>query len=193
MRAGVGPRVMKVSEKLETPIGAVVFTLATELMDGDDAAHRCALQLVQFAPQLPSKVSVETCYAVVATAGSASSLLKVTFEAILNPTSPLEMSPSTGEGLDAMEFVGPNHVLQLGTEDREFLEARLKGAARVGGSGDGLLENGLRIQLDNVRPNSLASLHILVAWNPTTNPEPLSCWFAVEQDHDAVLSKVNVR
>ncbi len=100
--------------------------------------------------------------------------------------------PETGEALDAQGWDNGTHIVLVGTEDEEFLIARLSPSIALG-EGNYNVEyndNGLAICFAQVPAHSSLVLHFVIAWNRSPEPSDCSCWYAVGTPHQNVLTNV---
>ena len=170
---------------VETPIGNLRFVAYAdgEPLGATVATFRCGV----LEPILPLGMSVTRSVGVMVAVHPQVTMQNFQVRALWTEEPPTNASPSSGERLDAQEWVGGGHIVVLGTEDGEALEDRL--------TEHGLLPDtypvsnlpvGLEVTLPQVPAGFTTTLHFIVAIN--THPEPVDCsaWFAADVPHERV-------
>jgi len=90
----------------------------------------------------------------------------------------------TGEALDAWEWEHQNHLVVVGTEDADWLNARIPLAPFTPDEYPITMEeNRMVVRLEKLPEGRSYSLHFIVAWNPYPEPHECSCWYAVDVPH----------
>jgi hypothetical protein len=143
-----------------------------------------------FQPKIPPGMSVLACYGVVLRINVPDPVVDLRYQALLEPTSMVSSGASTGEGLEAKEWSGPNHVMLIGTEDREYLMRRLSPGIVLPDAPFTYTPESLSVHIAKIPSGQPLSLHFVVAWNALPETAEPSCWFAVDQSHNSVLSVV---
>jgi len=173
---------------IETPLGKVEISFDAICNKSDEEAAKNCIQVIPYSPRVPPGMSVTGCFVAVALITPRYPLRNVLFRARLNAYESIDSGPETGEALDALSFYGNHHIVLVGTEETDFLNARLKGAAEFPEAQYPFTEDAVTIQLLEASAEKTLSLHFVVAWNKLPEPKDCSCWFAVDQDHKAILS-----
>jgi hypothetical protein len=97
---------------------------------------------------------------------------------------------------DAQEWSNDKHVVMIGTEDSERLCQRLESEVVLSETSDLCFveyeDAGLVITVAEVPAATALSLHFVVAWNQLPEPEECSCWFAVDVEHQFLLSSAHI-
>ncbi|WP_156379427.1 hypothetical protein [Acidovorax sp. Root402] len=137
---------------------------------------------------LPPGMSVEKCWAAIFTLVAGTQTPSALLQAQLWPSLPTSGNPGTGEGLEAQTWEGGGYMLAAGTEDEEFLRARignpkLRAEARYEPAS-------LTVALSNLPPYITTEVHFIVAWNHFPEAVEGSCWYAVDQSHSWVAARV---
>ena len=166
-----------------TPLGELALSLESET-PGVMLVARAA----EFHPDLPPGMTVEKCWAAIFTLVAGTQAPGALLRAQLLPSRSTSGCPETGEGLEAQTWEGGGHLLAVGTEDEEFLRARignpkLRAEARYEPAS-------LTVFLSNLPPNTTTEVHFIVAWNHFPEPVECSCWYAVDQSHSSVTAQV---
>jgi hypothetical protein len=168
---------------VETPIGNLTFEAFA------DGVPLCA-PVVSFRsghvePALPSGMSVAGSVGVLVALEPEITLQGVRIRATWEGAAGAVVSPTSGERLDAQEWVGQGHIVVLGTEDGEALADRLvEHGLRLDPYPVHYSPLGLEVVLPQVPAGSATTLHFVVAVN--THPEPVDCsaWFAADVPHE---------
>ncbi|WP_313637832.1 hypothetical protein [Paenibacillus sp.] len=99
----------------------------------------------------------------------------------------------TGQFLQASTWNKGSMRLSIGTEDSEYLEQRMMNnwlmPIRKSDSYNltGSNEDGLEIDLPNIRANELCQFHVFIAWGSSSDRYDASTWYAVDQDSKQIL------
>ena len=170
--------------QIRTPLGNVEF----QVEPAGIPAPGVSIVAAPFQPKIPHGMSVLACYGVVLQVNVPKPVVDLRFQAVLEPTSEANSGASTGEGLEALEWTGQNTVMLIGTEDREYLERRLPHGIVLPDNPFTYSPASLSIHIAKIPSGQLLSLHYVVAWNELPETVAPSCWFAVDQPHNSVLS-----
>ncbi len=170
--------------RITTPIGELEFTADADVK----TTSQLNLSAAPFAPLLPNEMSVAACYGVLLHIHTSQTTTDIHFKARLHPTVPLEHGAETGEGLEAQAWYGKEYVLLVGSEDAEFLQARLRERIVVSKHSFSYSENSLSVRISRLPKTETLSLHFIVAWNEFPEPHDCSCWYAVDQPHIAIAA-----
>ncbi|WP_293372684.1 hypothetical protein [Nevskia sp.] len=138
-----------------------------------------------FVPDLPSGMSVEGCVAVVFECHSETEFCGFSYECAWVDQTVACTGPETGEALEALGWDNGTHMVLVGTEDEEFLSARLSTpiAFAKGNFDVEYKNNGLAICFARFPARSSLVLHFVIAWNRSPEPSACSCWYAVSTPH----------
>jgi|GEM_PF-5420716 len=152
--------------------------------------------------RVPATVEVSGCVALCWTVRAQRRLeaLRVRCE-WSNPPEMRGYGPSSGEGLDCLQWELDGSVLALGTEDGDFLGQR---ASRGDGvpralAGDldyGTVEytdSGLVVPFSRLEVGEVLEVHFVIAWKHAVSEDDVSAWLAVDQDHEHVMRALGVR
>lgn len=169
--------------QIGTPIGELHFAIE---VFGEHQAEP-SLEDFAFQPILPLGMSVATCCAVVLHLPGDEADMRVRFTATLVPTVSVDSGAETGQGLEAQSWRSENHVLLLGTEDAEFLEARLPNQMRISDGSFTYGPNSFSMEFARNESSLPIEIHFLTAWNELPEPKECSCWYAVDQSHATVM------
>ncbi len=167
---------------LRTSLGVFEFSL-----DSDAKLSRCELDTKNLEPQLPDGMAVESCIAVLLNATTDSAISKFTWKCLF--LGDVQGSPCSGEGLEAQEWEADGRVVVVGTEDDEFLAARLpfivldptKTMCHYSGKA-------VKVTIPNIPSGTEFSLHFVVAENASPETTDGSCWYAVDYPHNQLNS-----
>lgn len=170
--------------QIRTPLGNLEF----QVEPAGIPAPAMSIVAAPFQPKMPHGMSVLACYGVVLQVNVPKPLVDLRFHSFLEPTSVASSGASTGEGLEALEWTGQNTVMLIGTEDREYLERRLPHGIVLPDDPFTYSPESLAIHIAKIPSGQLLSLHFVVAWNELPETVAPSCWFAVDQPHNSVLS-----
>nr|WP_315466550.1 hypothetical protein [uncultured Undibacterium sp.] len=174
--------------RINTPIGELEFTADADV----ETTSQLNLSAAPFAPSLPNEMSVTACYGVLLHIHASQATTGIHFKARLHPTVPLEHGAETGEGLEAQAWYGDEYVLLVGTEDAEFLQARLREHIIVSKDSFSYSENSISVRVSHLPKAETLSLHFIVAWNEFPEPHDCSCWYAVDQPHNTIGATINI-
>lgn len=173
--------------QIETPLGMLQVSLLGASEPGEAGSVNCRMDVVPIKPSLPSGMSVSGCVAAIVFVEPREALRNIRFHARLLKSQIFEASPETGEGLEAQSFRTASHVLLVGTEDAEFLQARLRESVTLPEAPFTYTNDSIALEISEVRTGKEISLHLLMAWNELPEPQECSCWYAVDQSHSALL------
>lgn len=180
-------------KSIKTPLGDLQISVQAVGGRGDvDAIANC-VQVFPFNPDIPPGMSVSGCVAAVASISPGETLRNVLFRARLDASEEVESGLETGQGLEAQSFRSARHVVLVGTEDADYLKARLKGNVQLPEDPYTYTDDSISVQLSEVAAGETISLHFVVAWNDLPEPQDCSCWYAVDQRHSALLSALALR
>ena len=150
----------------------------------------------QIAPNLPSEMSVAGCVGVVLACHAITPVQNLRFECVWETPPPFCTGSDTGEGLDAHGWENKTHLLLIGTEDQDLLNARLPKAVLLSSDRSKypieLTEGGLAICVEFIPAACNLSLHFLIAWNSRPESVECSCWYAVDIPHNRVQSELRL-
>ena len=164
---------------IATPLGLVTIT---------GRAQRVNVVAADFQPSLPPGMSVVACQAVLVRLSQLRRDCTASVDVRLIETGEVFGGAETGEGLEAMVWRGLGHVLAVGTEDAELLHLRT-GASAPAAKFE-YQSDGLTIIFPEPSNCEEVLLHLVLAWNPDPEPSPESCWYAVDQRHELIASRV---
>lgn len=170
--------------RIATPIGELEFVAETDV----ESTSQLSLSAAPLEPSMPNGMSVAACYGVLLHIQAPQAATDVLFKAQIHSTAPLKHGAETGEGLEAQAWYGHRYVLLVGTEDAEFLLARLRGRIVVSNESFAYSASSLSVRVARVPEANSLSLHFVVAWNELPEPQDCSCWYAVDQPHGAIAS-----
>lgn len=170
--------------RITIPLGELEFTADADL----ETTSQLNLSAAPFAPSLPNGMSVTACYAVLLHVHASQATTDIHFKVRLHSTVPLEHGAETGEGLEAQAWYSKKYVLLVGTEDAEFLQARLREHIIVSKDSFSYSENSISVRVSRLPKTETLSLHFIVAWNEFPEPHDCSCWYAVDQPHGAIAA-----
>lgn len=145
-----------------------------------------------FVPDLPEGMSVEGCVGVLFQYEAKVQLSGLRYECEWVRRTAACTGPETGEALDAQGWDNGTAMVMVGTEDENFLSARLLPPIAFGeGNYDvDYSEDGLAVCFARFPAGSSLDLHFVIAWNPSPEPANCSCWYAVGTPHRALLAEV---
>jgi hypothetical protein len=172
------------STRIETPLGSLEFL--TEFSEAASRGHSLVIAPIQ--PMLPLGMSVAACFCVLLSVQAGDAPASVLFSAKLRPNAPVTAGAETGQGLEAQVWRSPLHVLSVGTEDAEYLRARLPGGFAVAGDPFDYSPETLSVNIASIPSGESLSLHFVVAWNELPEPKDCSCWYAVDVSHKAAIA-----
>lgn len=168
---------------LETPLGLLKFY--AELVGGK--LTNLKLSKVKIEPSLPAGMSVSACFAVLLEFSVKEGVSGFQFHCDWERFEGKGYGNS-GEGLDAWEWEHNNQLVMVGTEDADWLNARIPLASFAPDEYPIAMEdNRIKIRLDKLSEGGPYSLHFVVAWNPYPEPHKCSCWYAVDVPHKVVV------
>ncbi len=169
-----------------TPLGDLEFLVRVE----DVPPVEVSLRAAPLRPTIPLGMSVLGCYGVVLQITASTPVYGLNFKASLKMMPSVSSGPATGEGLEAQEWISDDYVMLVGTEDADYLRARLPGAIVLPDNPFTYSHDSLSIRVSAIPPAASLSLHFVVAWNRLPELVEPSCWFAVDQLHSRVLGSV---
>ncbi|MFN3166569.1 MAG: hypothetical protein ACE37H_05840 [Phycisphaeraceae bacterium] len=165
----------------ETSIGVFEFSITS-----DQPLAECDLVISNPEISLPDGMSVENCVAVLVRAKTGTAIRGLIWKSTC--LEQISGMPSSGEGLEANEWEAKGRLVVVGTEDEDYLAARLpfvelmpdKSLCQLSGQG-------IQVSLPYVPSQTSISLHFVVAENPAPEPAECSCWYAVDYPHAALF------
>ena len=169
---------------LNTPIGSLSFSAKAAKGNLDNFEIKtCEIQ-----PILPEGMSVEVCTAVLLRGTSVIDIENIVYSCTWDSLKEKGYGTS-GEALDAWEWEHKGKLVMVGTEDSEWLDARLKLNKEFNPSNYpiSMTENRIIIKIEEFRANKELSLHFVVAWNSLPEKKECSCWFALDFPHERIL------
>ena len=172
------------SHQICTPVGNL--QIAADVLGLLQSAP--IFEVFAYQPTLPPGMSVAACHAIVLSLPGADTDTEVRVSATLIPMVSVDSGADTGEGLEAQSWQGENHLLLLGTEDSEYLKARLPNQVRVTDSSFSYAHHSFSLEFTRCHGRVPIELLFLLAWNELPDPQDCSCWYAVNQGHAYVLS-----
>jgi hypothetical protein len=174
------------SVHIQTPLGNLEFLVES----ADIPTIGACIHAASFQPEIPPGMSVLACYGVVLQVDAPNTVSDLKFKAVLKPNSKINSGAATGEGLEAQDWNNKNWVMLVGTEDLEYLKARLHPSIVFPDFPFTYSAESLSIHIAKIPAGESVSLHFIVAWNELPETVEPSCWFAVEQPHMSILSAV---
>lgn len=175
-------------QSIQTPVGDLqIFIEATCGQTDAEALANC-IRVAPYDPGMPSGMSVSGCAVALVEITPEEPLRNVKFGARLIPAEQVESGPETGEHLEAQGFRSDRHVLLVGTEDADLLDSRLMRSTKLPVDPYTYTHDSISIRILEAAAGSTLSLHFAVAWNDLPEPQDCSCWFAVDQNHEALVS-----
>ena len=164
---------------ISSPLGLISVT---------GGAPEVVLAAAAFQPSLPPGMSVVACHAVIVRLSQLRLGCAVSVDVRLEESSRVTGGAETGEGLEALVWRGLGHVLAVGTEDDELF------CLRTGAPAPALRfqyhSHELTITCQQPEHCQEIVLHLVLAWNPEPEQSPESCWYAVDQKHESIASRV---
>ena len=173
---------------IETPIGTLSFSL--QVTEGD--LRTAQINSCKTEPDLSKGMSVEGCFTILLRCLSPTPIKGLKFFCTWGNLSVAGYGNS-GEALDAWEWEHNNTIVMVGTEDDEWLRSRIN--LKESGPDEysvSMINNCIKIQIDEFPPNQELSLHYVVAWNSLPEKTDSSCWFAIDIPHEKIL-EINKR
>ena len=173
----------KDTKLLETPLGSLEFSAEFDT----EAVREYSLELATFEPVLPEGMAVDACFCVLLSVPAHQVRTTVVFTANLRPSLPVSAGGETGQGLEAQAWRSAHNILLVGTEDEEWLRARLaRGVTLTDVSFDYSPES-FSVRIAQMPSGESLSLHFIVAWNKLPEPKDCSCWYAVDVSRQVVI------
>ena len=169
---------------VDTPLGQLKFY--TDLAGGKTVNLKLAQ--VKIEPTLPAGYSVSACVAVFLEFSVTENVTGFQFHCDWENFDGKGYG-NTGEGLDAWEWEHNGHLVMVGTEDADRLNARipLVPLQLIPSEYPITMEaNKMSIRLEKLPEGKSYSLHFIVAWNPYPEPKDCSCWYAVDVPHKMI-------
>ena len=176
------------TQSITTPLGVLEFIGEADV----ESATQLSLSAATFIPSLPDGMVVAACYGVFFQVCPSNAEINVHFKAQLHSTREVEYGAETGEGLEAQAWRGERYVVLVGTEDAEFLQARLRECAVVSNDSFAYSARSISVSLTVGRGTGPSSLHFVVAWNELPEPKEGSCWYAVDQQHNVIAASMGM-
>lgn len=171
---------------LDTPLGRLTFH--ADYVGGAVTDFQLAQRAIT--PDLPAGMSVSACVAVLLEFSVMENVGVFQFHGEWGNFEGKGYG-ETGEGLDAWAWEQDGHVVMVGTEDADLLNARMPW---VTPSPDGytvtMSDNKVTIRLESLSSGRSYSLHFVVAWNPYPEPHECSCWYAVDVPHKKIVQSL---
>ncbi len=99
-------------------------------------------------------------------------------------------SPCLGECLDAQEWSENGKLVVIGTEDGAALSYRFPEIGLERKVVVELSDHSMTLLLNELGERKNPSFHFIIAENDDPEPVEASAWFAVDQAHDFLLSKL---
>jgi hypothetical protein len=162
---------------IDSGIGDLIFSCSTN----------ATCKVVPASPDLPPGKSVVRCRAVILNVTHQESNCVLQF-GVRCPMR-AEGSPCSGQCLEAQEWQYGAHLLVIGTEDAEALNARMPFLGLE--DFDAVVEyysHAMIIRLEAVPPCHEITLHFIIAENLFPEPAADSAWFAVDIPHRALAT-----
>lgn len=175
-----------VSLRITTPLGEIEFVAEAGVV----SESQLTLKAISLVPSLPNGMSVAACYGVLLQIPALDAATTFHLKAQLHPTASLENGMETGEGLEAQGWRGQRHVLLVGTEDAEFLKARLHERNALVDTQFTYSTDSLSVRVSRAFGNDPLSLHFIMAWNELPEVQDCSCWYAVDQSHSTIVAAI---
>lgn len=177
---------MAPSISVNTPLGNLNFSAVAE--NFSDISEFTEVALSRPEVKLPSGMVVEDLVACLLICQPRERLLNLVFQCIWDTPS-LKGAPDSGERLDAQSWENATHIVMVGTEDYEALNERMPELSlREELYPIEYMTDGFRIMIPSVEPGTRLSLHYVIATNRLPEPVDCSCWYAVDINHNVVLS-----
>lgn len=171
---------------VETPLGRLKFYV--DFVGG----HASDLKIFQgeLEPVLPQGMSVAACFAVLLQLKVTEEIVDFVFHCDWEALKANGFA-NPGEGLDAWEWEQSGHVVAVGTEDSDWLCARLSVAPfSIAEYPIKMERNKVAVKVPKLLAGTLYAFHFVVAWNPIPEPQDCSCWFAVDVPHKVVVQRL---
>ena len=183
------------SAVVSTTLGDLCFDLVDPRSRASRAPHR--IDIFPISPQrLPSHRSVQGLVAVLLTVTPQVTMTRLRFRCRWVITPAVEIDSESGECLAGQSWRGDGRLVHVGTEDIDALEARLpgcwfdrRGRSRFRVHDDMTTVDGLTVEVPYVEADNTITLHYIVAENPLPEPVDASTWYAVDIDHDKVITQ----
>lgn len=172
------------SVSIKTPIGTLFFSAGASEGDLSNAAiTKCHVK-----PIIPDGMRVQECIAVLLRCTARSPLRSAVFSCEWSDFEGAGFG-ATGEGLDAWEWESEGVLVMVGTEDAEWLNARLKLQSEFGPDNYPITmeNNKISIIVEEFPAHRELSLHFVAAWNQLPEPKACSCWYAVDMPHQRIV------
>ncbi|MXV05668.1 hypothetical protein DYQ95_00680 [Xanthomonas sp. LMG 9002] len=140
-------------------------------------------------------MSVTASIAVLITLFPPIALSDVRISALWQRQFPADPRPTTGERLDALEWIDGNQIILLGTEDGDALAERLQAHGLDTNTYKHAYPlryrpNGFDVLLPQVPAAASTTVHFIVAINAYPEPAEDSAWFAADVPHQRVLAEL---
>ncbi len=162
---------------------------------------RIEFLITPFQPKIPSGMHVETCLAGIWRIKCLSKNASIIFKTYLkmNPMMIFENYIETGEGLVSMAFENAEWIMNVGTEDEDYLNCRamsnkwMPNRFKDNIQSDNIQQfsNGLEVTFPNLNEYDSIQTQFIVAWT-SKKYNPSSCWFAVDQSSEHILKEASI-
>lgn len=147
-----------------------------------------------FPPKLPVGWEVDACLAGIWRIKTSAKRVDFRFSVCLESQIPAD--PESGERLIAVGFEDPALQLSIGTDDEEALISRATYNKWLPSHFKDSLSSysvryaphGIEVVLPESRRNDLIQIHFITAWIASTQCNPISTWYAVDQSPEYILS-----
>jgi hypothetical protein len=174
---------------INTALGELNFSVSANKSDVELPSEVAKIYISEFNPLLPEGMSVNGCKVVLITVYSSTPLFNLEFKCQLSNKELLDWGSESGQGLEALAWRSKTQLVMAGTEDEEWLKARLPASIILSDSPVQYSDRVLSIFFEEVPKNTKVDVHFIVAWNPEPEPVDSSCWYAVDRPHQEVLEK----
>ena len=187
---------MKKSLSIDTPLGTIVFesdiSSIEKIPDLKMTLESFPIETIVYSSTLGYAIVKDNCYAILLVAENLNNKTNIEFTAtLLNDR--LLWSGNNGEGLDSFECENDEYVVQIGTEDGDYLGNRLN-MPEITIDTWYLLQDQqqLKISLTDY-PHSQISLHYILTWSDNPEINSICCWYAVDYPHNLLLKDLKSR
>jgi hypothetical protein len=182
----VSPPLLPVATYVGTPLGSLKFY--ADLVAGKITNIKLAHAKIE--ASLPVGMSVSGCFAVLLEFSVKEDVSGFQFHCDWEGFKGKGYGNS-GEGLDAWEWEDNDYLVMVGTEDADWLNARIPLAPFTPSEYPITMENNkVSIRLEKLSKGRSCSLHFIVAWNSYPEPHECSCWYAVDVPHKDVTQRL---
>lgn len=171
---------------LKTVLGDLYFSAQWDNMN--NSTGFAEMELCHPQPNLPPGMSVDNVTACVLVVRPIEPITNFVFKCVWELPPP-NVSPESGECLDAQSWKDDHNKVMVGTEDYDSLSHRLPD---LGLSEEHYpieyMKNGFQIKIPLIGAGKEVSLHYVVASNCFFEPVECSCWYAVDINHQDILA-----